>query len=338
MLEYVAADGIAAVPGARDAGHWPFDRFLHMNREYLKCLGDMKGEDLKNLKTEGGLRTHGEFDKKSVPGMPLISIITVVRNGEKYLEQTIQSVINQTYKNIEYIIIDGSSTDGTLDIIRKYENQIAYWMSEPDSGMYNAMNKGSYVASGNYALFLNSDDYLYREDSIEDLLHLGLNDENAPVLIVGKMIRAVGEKVFLDWVYQTNEKHIHNYNPPHPATLISSSIYKQVSYNQLFKIAGDYDLWETIRQKKLFKAKYVDIIVSVFRLEGVSNIGTYRYLKDVELEISRYIHYGDFSLFRLIKSFIRANIKKALLSIMGARLYYGFFVYNKYRFQKLFLP
>ena len=100
-----------------------------------------------NRKGEGGLRTKGYF-KKSYDDKPLISIITVVFNGERYLEQTIQSVIDQTYDNVEYIIIDGGSTDGTLDIIKKYEDKIDYWVSEKDNGIYDAMNKGIKVCYG----------------------------------------------------------------------------------------------------------------------------------------------------------------------------------------------
>ena len=91
---------------------------------------------------------------------PLVSVITVVYNGEKYLEQTIQSVINQTYNNIEYIIIDGGSTDTTLDIIKKYKDYISYFISEPDNGLYDAMNKGIRRANGELIGMLNSDDWL----------------------------------------------------------------------------------------------------------------------------------------------------------------------------------
>jgi glycosyltransferase involved in cell wall biosynthesis len=91
---------------------------------------------------------------------PLISIITIVYNGITTLEQTILSVINQTYKNSEYIIIDGGSTDSTVDIIKKYEKHFAYWLSEPDKGIYNAMNKGIKLSSGKYIALLNSDDWL----------------------------------------------------------------------------------------------------------------------------------------------------------------------------------
>lgn len=297
----------------------------------------MEGEDWIGMKIEGGLHTRDEFHKKSGQGKPLISIITVVRNGEKYLEQTIQSVLNQTYKNIEYIIIDGSSSDGTLDIIRKYEDRVTYWMSQPDEGIYDAMNKGSIIASGDYALYLNAGDYLYREDSIEQVIRLGLNGDEQPILIVGQVIYAEEDRLFPDWVYPTSESQIYKYNPPHQAILIGSSIYKQVFYNQLFKIAGDYAFWETLRKKNLFRVKYVNSIISVFRLGGVSNNGKQEFIKSVEHEISRYMLYGDFSVIRLINSFARVSIKKILLRIMGESRYYRYILYNTYRYRRHFL-
>lgn len=95
-----------------------------------------------------------------------MSIITVVYNGVDTLEETILSVVKQNYKNIEYIIIDGESTDGTLEIIKKYQNSIAYWISEPDKGIYDAMNKGINIAKGEWIYFLGSDDWLYNKNVI----------------------------------------------------------------------------------------------------------------------------------------------------------------------------
>lgn len=109
---------------------------------------------------EGGLRTQGYF-KHSYKDKPLISIVTVVYNGDAFLEESILSVINQNYDNVEYIIIDGGSTDSSLDIIKKYENQVDYWTSEPDKGIYDAMNKGLRKCSlGAFTLCIGADDVL----------------------------------------------------------------------------------------------------------------------------------------------------------------------------------
>ena len=139
--------------------------------------------DNRERKGEGGLRTKGYF-KKSYDDKPMISIITVVFNGEKYLEQTIQSVINQTYDNVEYILIDGGSTDGTVDIIKKYGVQIDYWISESDSGIYDAWNKGLSLATGDIIGFCNADDFYEQttlvkiEQSLKKILfklHMGIH-------------------------------------------------------------------------------------------------------------------------------------------------------------------
>ncbi len=104
-----------------------------------------------------------KIKKTSSKNYPLISVITVVLNNEKFIEETILSVLNQSYKNIEYIIIDGGSTDKTIDIIKKYESSIDIWISEKDNGIYDAFNKGMRLANGEMLGFVNSDDILYPE-------------------------------------------------------------------------------------------------------------------------------------------------------------------------------
>lgn len=101
--------------------------------------------------------------------LPWITVITVVFNGRSYIEDTILSVIGQTYPNLEYIIIDGGSTDGTIDVIRKYEDKIGYWHSEKDSGIYDAMNKGLIRASGRWVNFMNAGDTFYAPDTVADI-------------------------------------------------------------------------------------------------------------------------------------------------------------------------
>ena len=102
--------------------------------------------------------------------MHQLSIVTINLNNKIGLEKTIVSVINQKYRNFEFIIIDGNSTDGSVDIIQKYQDKITYWISENDSGIYNAMNKGIANSKGEYILFLNSGDYLFNDSTIDDKL------------------------------------------------------------------------------------------------------------------------------------------------------------------------
>jgi glycosyltransferase involved in cell wall biosynthesis len=123
---------------------------------------------MEKQKEQGGLRLKKIF-KKSLPNQPLITIITVVYNGEKYLEETILSILNQEYKNIEYILIDGGSTDSTLNIIKKYENKLDFWISEKDQGIYYGFNKGLSYSTGDMIGFVNSDDILY-PDALETLV------------------------------------------------------------------------------------------------------------------------------------------------------------------------
>lgn len=112
---------------------------------------------------QGGLRTKGLF-KRSEKDKPLITIVTVVYNGAEFLEDTIKSVINQTYDNVEYIVVDGGSTDGTLDILKRYEHCIDYWISEKDKGIYDAMNKSLNLYTGTSINFLNAADVFYDEN------------------------------------------------------------------------------------------------------------------------------------------------------------------------------
>lgn len=131
-------------------------------------------------KAEGGLRTRVRY-KRPMTGKPLITVITVVYNGADYLRQTIESVIHQQYDNLEYIIIDGGSTDGTLELVKSFDDAVDYWVSEPDCGIYDAMNKGIACSTGKYLLFLNA-----RDELAVELADIGSAFEGDNVLIYGK--------------------------------------------------------------------------------------------------------------------------------------------------------
>ncbi|SVC94866.1 uncharacterized protein METZ01_LOCUS347720, partial [marine metagenome] len=112
---------------------------------------------------EGGLRSKGFFKKNDKKTL-LVTVVTVVFNDAKHIEETINSVINQTYDNVEYLVIDGGSSDGTVDVLSKYDDQIDYWVSESDKGIYDAMNKGIELATGVWLNFMNSGDKYFSSD------------------------------------------------------------------------------------------------------------------------------------------------------------------------------
>jgi glycosyltransferase involved in cell wall biosynthesis len=206
-------------------------------------------------------------DKKS---NPLISIITVVKNNEKYLEETILSIINQKYKNIEYIVIDGGSTDQTLNIVKKYKKSISKFISEKDEGIYYAFNKGLALASGDWIGFVNSDDILL-EDALEILIRYQKTNPN------------------IDFLFGSVKKHwgvLHGYKPwkihflwnfyssHSTGFFITQDASKIVgNYDTQYKYSADFDyLYRMIVKKKLKgMATKKEEIFGIFRRGGFSS-------------------------------------------------------------------
>lgn len=201
---------------------------------------------------------------------PLVSIITVVYNGEKYLEQTIQSVINQGYSNIEYIVIDGGSTDGTVDIIKKYQNHIDYWISEPDKGLYDAMNKGIKKANGELIGMINSDDWF---------------EPNAVELAVETYVTNPEKNIFHGSrydVYPDGTKSEYKFNPSinkfkyfrmtysHPSMFITKREYEKHTYNIALKSHSDYQFTLEAFNRDKTGFIYIPKPLVNFRLGGVS--------------------------------------------------------------------
>ena len=151
----------------------------------------------------------------------LISVVTVSYNAVLTIEQTILSVINQTYPNVEYIIIDGGSTDGTVDIIKKYADKIAYWVSEPDKGIYDAMNKGGLKATGDFIQFLNAGDWFENEHVIEKIFKDWYKRVD---VIYGDMIIRRSDGVY--YAKAQDLSHFENDFPLfHPSTFIARSVF-----------------------------------------------------------------------------------------------------------------
>lgn len=190
---------------------------------------------VKGTQLTGGLRTKGYF-KNSTENQPLITIVTVVFNGAKYIEETIQSVTNQTYSNIEYLIIDGGSNDETLDIIRKYEDCIDYWVSEKDAGIYDAMNKGIGLASGVLINFMNAGDVLIDCGVIEANLSK-FSSQALTAFSFNEYFISENRKLNFRGISSKEKK----YDLPTAHNAIFFPTDKSIIYNIKYHICADYD-------------------------------------------------------------------------------------------------
>jgi len=197
---------------------------------------------------------------------PLISIVTITLNAEKHLEQTIQSVLNQTYKSIEYIIVDGGSTDRSLEIVNKYKNHIAHFISEKDDGIADAMNKGFALSTGEYVLFLHSDDYF----NSDDILEKSTDFFNEPVDIItfgilfGKHFNLCKPRGFNFWF--NFKQGIY-----HQGTFCRRQLIERLKgFDTQFRIAMDYDFFLRA-YKSDARLKTIPLVLAVMRDTGVSS-------------------------------------------------------------------
>lgn len=167
-----------------------------------------------------------------------ISVVTVVYNGENTIRDTIESVLSQTYDNVEYIIIDGGSTDATLDIVKKYSDKISVVVSEPDNGIYDAMNKGIALASGEIVAILNADDYYVNSRVLENVA----NNYPFELLATDTVIENKDDSVIFRASHFSNGSLYLRMPFMHPSTFINRDVYKRVGlYSRKYSLAADCD-------------------------------------------------------------------------------------------------
>ena len=201
--------------------------------------------------------------------MPKLSIITVNLNNAVGLEKTIKSVINQTYKDFEFIIIDGGSTDGSSDLIKNYEKEINYWISEKDDGIYAAMNEGIKQANGEYCLFLNSGDYLFDKYVFTNVFLLNPCKD----IVYGNMIIDSGDTQQMGLSPERiTLNHLLKDTLWHPVSFIKRQLFDKVGYyDTSYLISGDYDFFLKAFIKYNCSQQHINIVISVFNLQGISS-------------------------------------------------------------------
>ena len=204
-----------------------------------------------------------------------VSIITVTHNSAKYLQECIDSVVHQTYNNIEHIIIDGGSTDGTVDIIQLYDNHIAKWISEEDKGMYDAINKGMKMATGEVIGILNSDDILASNNVIKQIVTCF--QENKVDSLYGDLVyvdQKNTKKIIRYWKGLSYNRFRFNYGwmPAHPTFYFRSDLLADLGgYESHYFTAADYEFMARYLYRYRISSKYLPVLIVKMRVGGQSN-------------------------------------------------------------------
>ena len=207
-----------------------------------------------------------------------ISIITITYNSAATLPRALESVRSQTYGDIEHIIVDGASTDGTKELIINYQLSIinsqspkVRWISEPDGGIYNALNKGIAMATGDVIGFLHSDDVLYSPDSIGQIA--ATFESSGADVVYGDLEYRHGDKVVRRWRSNAFRRGDLKYGwmPPHPTVYVRREVYRQVGpYDEWFRISADYDMILRIFTAG-YKTRYIPQVLVAMETGGASN-------------------------------------------------------------------
>lgn len=213
-----------------------------------------------------------------------VSVITVVYNAVSVIEDTIRSVLSQTYANLEYIVIDGGSTDGTVELIKKYENQISVFVNEPDKGIYDAMNKGIDKATGNWINFMNAGDYFYSPSAVSDIFNTE-EDYSEYAAVYGDAEYRLKTFSYIRQGYECDRDHFMPFS--HQAAFARADIAKKNKFNLKYKIAADTEFFLRLNREG-YLLKHVSVIVCSYDASvGISMNSEVRHAREfVDMQIA----------------------------------------------------
>jgi glycosyltransferase involved in cell wall biosynthesis len=262
--------------------------------------------------------------------MPKLSIITINYNNDKGLKKTIESALSQTFTDYEYIIIDGGSTDESVDIIKANADKIHYWVSEKDAGVYNAMNKGILKATGEYCYFLNSGDYLWSADVLERVF----KESNSEAIVYGNMINGRTQQLnlgphplsfydlFINTIY-------------HQSAFIKRSLFDKIGlYSEHFKVVSDWEFFIKALCLEHCSYKYVNVDVALYEVGGLSFQDRASNYRDREIVMKQLVpfFYDDYETLKKYKQsnfvgiFDTIENNKLVSSTLSAMLSFSRFV------------
>jgi len=288
----------------------------HQEPEGASCSGELGQLFLPagaGRLAEGGLRTKGYF-KRGATGRPLITVITIVYNRCEHMAATIESVLAQTYDNMEYIIIDGGSTDGTVEVIQRYEEAIDYWISEPDQGIGDAFNKGVRASTGKWVNFMNCGDRFASADTVDHIVaHV---DEKADV-VFGRttVVDDKGTRIVTHGRPFENQRLSRGMNIPHQSAFHNTDYFRDYGlFDTSFKTSMVYEMF---MRKRPLSAIFVNEVASYMLVAGISETADYVRLKEARMIKQK--HRPDLGSlviqYDYYYGFIRALTKRALIGL-----------------------
>ena len=210
-----------------------------------------------------------------------VSVVTINYNHADGLRRTIESVVAQTSKDYEFIVIDGGSADGSVDVIKEYADKIDYWVSEPDGGIYPAMNKGVRVAHGEYCIFMNSGDEFYTKDVIESIVNLQINED----IVCGDI--CFGEKNISPNPDKVTMRTFYKRTLYHQASFIKTQLLREHPYDETMRSAAD---WKFFMHELVFRNasyKHIPIVIARFEGGGISMTNSEISRKEVRAELEK---------------------------------------------------
>lgn len=248
-----------------------------------------------------------------------ISILTVCYNAAATLSDTLESVASQTYTNVEHIVVDGGSTDGTVDMLKVRDQGLTKWVSERDHGIYDAMNKGILMAAGDVVGTLNADDFYMNNHVLEDIAQV-FSDSSIDACYGDLIYVSQNDVNHIVRLWKSNDYKLglfkSGWMPAHPTFFVRKSVYERLGgFNLDYKIAADFELMFRFIEQEKIKTKYVPKILVRMRLGGTTNQSFSNIVKQNKEIFTILRHsYGDFSKF----GFISKKIFNRLLQFLAA--------------------
>lgn len=246
-------------------------------------------------------------------GKPVITVITVCLNASEYIERAIISVLGQSYPLLEYVIIDGGSTDGTVDIINSYLDRIDYFTSGPDKGIYNAMNKGIKASKGDIIFFLNADDCFYDNLVLENAMREFISDTDLMILY-GDVLVNYGNTTKVKSHSLADRKFLYFDTICHQAVFSRRELFERFGYfDEIYEICADYDWLLNTIVKHRIRRSYTPFIVSIYHRYGVSSIHGERFMQEKDLIQKKYFNYVERMMYKFFPGGIKSLLNRLVL-------------------------